>query len=71
MQQQGWKEGAAPASYKAIAAFPANKEATELLWGIQVDSEHNQKLPLPLCICKINSSATVTKSTVFLIGKHS
>lgn len=57
-----WEEGVAPANYKAIAAFPGNEEATELLWGIQVDSDHNQKLPLPLCICKPSSPAAITKA---------
>ena len=27
----GWEVGVAPANYKAIAAFPGNKEAPELL----------------------------------------
>lgn len=58
----GWEEGVAPANYKAIAAFPGNKEAAELLWGIQVDSDHNQKLPLPLCLCKPSSPAAITKA---------
>ena len=57
-----WEEGVAPANYKAIAAFPGNEKATELLWGIQVDSDHNQKLPLPLCICKPSSPAAITKA---------
>lgn len=46
-QHNGWEEGAAPANYRATAAFPGNEEAAELLRGIQVDSDHNQKLPLP------------------------
>lgn len=58
----GWEEGVAPANYKAIAAFPRERGSHRITLGIQVDSAHNQKLPLPLCICKLSSPAATTKA---------